>query len=526
MIATALLAAALQAAPGAAAAPPSLAAYRAALDHLYDGRPEDALERLGPLSAGPPEDPLGVYLQALVLCWRLEQRAEAAALDREFEQRVARALLLADERLKNDPADVRARLARGAAYGVRSRFHMFRGHRGDAARDAVRMREDLLQVRERDPENREALFGLGLYDYYGDVLPRVAKVLRFLARMPGGDRSRGLARIEEAAEGATLHQVEVKAQLYEIYAFFEDRPDLALAEIRELRRRYPGWPLWGLKLAEHLRDRVGDYRESAAVAAQMIAPRKGREQGPGALALARLSLGESLLLDLRPSEARRALLPVKDGLPGMPALAAQVRLLLGRGLEMEGDRDGAAVHFRAAAGGPDKETRRRAEDALDHPLPPGQVRALHSLGEARRAREAGRTREAASGYADALLAWPASAEAILGVADTALAEGETERARELMDRLDERELTAPPWLRPWAHLLRGQLLDLEGRREAAVQLYKKVLQDACAPPATRERAAAATRSPFRRPASGSGARSGFRPQLARPGAISTGACTA
>src|SRR6185436_7077183 len=104
--------------------------------------------------------------------------------------------------------------------------HMFRGHRGDAAREAVRMREDLLAVREGDPGNREALFGLGLYDYYSDVLPRVAKVLRFLARMPGGDRDRGLRYIEEASEGAVLHEVEVRAQLYEIYAFYEDRPDL------------------------------------------------------------------------------------------------------------------------------------------------------------------------------------------------------------------------------------------------------------------------------------------------------------
>jgi hypothetical protein len=508
MIAAALLSAALQAPPAGALKPPrpppSHAAYRAALDHLYDGRPEAALERLGELSAGSPEDPLGVYLQALVLCWRLEQRPEAAALDREFEQRVARAVTLAEERLKKDPEDGRALLARGAAHGVRSRFHMFRGHRGDAARDAVRMREDLLRLREQEPGDREALFGLGLYDYYADVLPRIAKVLRFLARMPGGNRARGLDLIEEAREGAALHEVEVKAQLYEIYAFYEDRPDLALHEIRDLRRRYPGWPLWGLKLAEHLRDRVGDFRESAGVANDILAPRRGGTPGPGAAALARLSLGESLLLDLRPAAARRALLPVKDGVPGLPALAAQARLLLGRSLEMEGDRDGAAVHYRAAAGGPDRETRRRAEDALARPLPAGHARALHSLGEARRDREAGRAREAAAGYRAALEAWPDSAEAALGVADATLQDGEVERARDLIEGIDEKRLAAPPFLRPWARLLEGELLDLAGRREGAVQLYKKVSKDPCATPEIRERASAGARAPFRRPSAATG----------------------
>jgi tetratricopeptide (TPR) repeat protein len=502
MIAAAFLAAALQATP-AGPAPPSLTAYRAALDHLYDGRAETALERLAALGAGSPGDPLGVYLEALVLCWRLEQRPESGALDREFQQRVGRALSLADERLKRDPADVRARLARGAAHGVRSRFHMTRGQRGDAARDAVRMREDLMQVRVLNPDHREALFGLGLYDYYADVLPRMAKVLRFLARMPGGDRARGLAMIEEAREGATLHEVEVKAQLYEIYAFYEERPELALEEIRDLHRRYPGWPLWSLKLAEHLRERLGNYRESAAVAAATIAPRG--QSGPGAMALARLSLGESLLLDLRPVEARRALLPAKDGLPGMPALAARARLLLGRSLEMEGDRDGAAVHYRAAADGPDRDTRRQAERALAHPRPPGEVRALHFLGEARRDGETGRGREAAANYRDALEAWPSSTEAALGVADAAIREGELERARELLRTLDRDGLQAPPFLRAWAHLLEGELLDLEGRREPAVQLYKKVLTDPCAAAGVRQRAGAAARTPFRRLGSGAGA---------------------
>ena len=508
MIAAAVLGVALQAPPAGTPEPPrpppSHEVYRSALDHLYDGRAEVALKRLASLSAGPPEDPLGVYLQALVLCWRLEQRPESGALDREFEQRVARAIQLADERLEKDPADLRALLSRGAAYGVRSRFHMFRGHRGDAARDAVHMREDLLQVRERDPGDREALFGLGLYDYYADVLPRMAKVLRFLARMPGGNRTRGLGLIEEAGDGAALHEVEVKAQLYEIYAFYEDRPDLALHEIRGLRQRYPGWPLWGLKLSEHLRARLGDYRECAAVAEEILGRQRGREAGPGAEALARLSLGECLLLDLRPAAARRALLPVKDGSPGVTALAAQVRFLLGKSLEMEGDKDGAAVHYRAAAGGPDRETRRRAEEALERPLPLSHARALHSLGEARRDREARRGREAAAAYRAALEAWPASAEAALGVADEALRDGEVDRARELIDGLDQRRLGEPPFLRPWARLLEGELLDLAGRRESAVQLYKKVLQDPCASPEVRERAAVAAKAPFRRPGAASG----------------------
>ncbi|HET9314441.1 MAG TPA: hypothetical protein VFQ51_02585, partial [Vicinamibacteria bacterium] len=226
MTAAVLAAAALlQAAPAPdALRRPQDDAYRHALDLLYDGRPEQALSSLSRARQRVPEDPIGPYLESLVAVWRLEQYPPSAAADRDLFRRIDEATRLADAALRKEPKDLRALLARGAAQGVRSRFHLFRGQRSDAAQAAVRMREDLLAVHEADPSCVDALFGLGLYDYYADVLPRLAKVLRFLARMPGGDRERGLQRMESAGEGSLFHDDEVQAQLYEVYAFYEHDP--------------------------------------------------------------------------------------------------------------------------------------------------------------------------------------------------------------------------------------------------------------------------------------------------------------
>ena len=110
------------------------------------------------------------------------------------------------------------------------------------------MREDLLEARVLVPDSKDVAFGLGLYDYYVDVLPRIAKLLRFFARIPGGDRrARPRAPIESAREGSILHDTEVQVQLYEDYAYYEEKPDAALAEIRGLHERYPGSPLWALQ---------------------------------------------------------------------------------------------------------------------------------------------------------------------------------------------------------------------------------------------------------------------------------------
>lgn len=498
MIALALATLLAAAPPADALRRPHDGALRAALDLLYDGRPGDARRALDAVRRQAPADAVPAYLDALVEVWQVEQKPPSPAVDRAFLERADAALAAANAALAAQPDDLRALLARGATQGVRSRFHLFRGQRTDAARAAARMREDLLRVREAAPASADAAFGVGLYDYYADVLSRFAKVLRFLAGLPGGDRARGLALVESAGEGSLFHDDEVQAQLYEIYAFYEDRPDRALGEARGMRRRHPGWPLWGLRLAEHLRDRMGLYAESARVARELVetADRGLPNYQGAALVQARVSLAESLVADLRFADARRELLAVKEG-PEAAPVAARARLLLGRCLESEGDREGAVAHYRRAAQSSDREVRRRAEAALRSPMPAGEVEHLALLAQARRLHEAGRARDASEAYRRALRAWPASREASLMVAEDEIQHGDAERARDAVAEAEGDDHPDPPWLRPLADLLRGHLYDVAGQRGRAVIEYKKVLERPLGRADLRERAEDGVRRPFR-----------------------------
>jgi tetratricopeptide (TPR) repeat protein len=477
----------------AALAAPHDGEARRALDLVYQGRLDASLQQLARLGQQHPDDPLLAYLQALAMVWKVEQLG-TEALDRELLRRVDHAVSLADQRLRAAPRDTRALLARGAAHGVRSRYHFLRLERTGAARAGVRMREDLLRVREMEPENVDAFFGLGLYDYYADVLSPLARVVRFVARMPGGDRRRGLELIGRA-RGSAWHDVEVQAQLYDIHAFWEQLPDRALAAARALRQRYPGWPLWGLRLCEHLRQRMGLYGESARVAREMLAQgARGEPNYAGAsVHRARLELGEALLLDLRLDEARAELAP----LAGTPA-AAHARLLLGRAAEMAGDRAGALAEYRqAAAAAGDRQLRKRAEQAAARALPAPQVRAVPLLAQARRAREAGQRDAAAQLYRQALQAWPGSEEAAVRVAEAELARGDLAAARRALDTAERPDHPQPPWVAGWALLLRAQLRDLDGQRAAAVSAYKKVLETPYGQDELAGRAADGVRRAFR-----------------------------
>jgi hypothetical protein len=471
---------------------------RRALDLLYDGFTDAALERFRALVAADPGDPLALYFQALALCWKIEQRPETTAGDAELQTLIDRVLALtaAGDAPTDAPAP-RARLARGGAFGVRSRLALFRRDSRAAARAAAAMRAELLPLRAHESLGADAEFGVGLYDYYADVLPRAAKVLRFFLGLPGGDRARGLAAIESARAGSAFHGVEAAVQLYEIDVYYEDAPDRALTEIRQLHARYPRSPLWALKLAEHLRERLGRYAESAVVAREILtaAERGDSNFGPGAAALARLAYGECLLLDLRPAEARQALIASFDGLA--PESTLRARLLVGRTFELERERAEAIPYYRAASHATDPEVRQAAERAVARPLPETELRAFPHLAAARRLREAGRVHDSAEAYRRALGAWDECLEARLRVAEDDIHQGRLAEARDALRILTAAARPSPPWVGAWTRLLRAYVEDAAPRRTLAVKLYKQVLYEPLGDPDLVREATLRLRVPFR-----------------------------
>jgi thioredoxin-like negative regulator of GroEL len=172
------------------------------------------------------------------------------------------------------------------------------------------------------------------------------------------------------------------------------------------------------------------------------------------------------------------------------------------------------------------------------PIAPARVRALAALGEARRRREAKRFPWRREGDAEnqrgrihsggandviplareALRDWPQSMEAALTLVEERLAAGDASGALAAWPRPDPRQQEETPWLRPWEWLLVGERLDLEGRREEAVQQYKKVLQDPFRRADLEERAEAGIKRLFvpRQATNGLGARARFQQRFPQP----------
>jgi hypothetical protein len=103
-----------------------------------------------------------------------------------------------------------------------------------AARDGKRIKTALERSIALDPDLDDAYFGVGMYQYYADVAPATAKILRFLLRLPGGNRTEGLARMLRARTRGRLLQGEAEYQLQVIYLWYEHRTDLAVGILQSL----------------------------------------------------------------------------------------------------------------------------------------------------------------------------------------------------------------------------------------------------------------------------------------------------
>jgi hypothetical protein len=466
-VATLAVAVLVAACPQAAAGPPATerthdAEARAALALVYDGDFPGAEARLAALAGAHPDDPVLPYLQALALEWRLEQDPSSRAHDLEVLALADRSLALADAALARDAVDGRALLARGAAHGAKSRLHLFRWEKGPASREAVRMREALVAARADGEDAVDLDFGLGLYDYYADTLPRLFKLVAFVLRIPGGDRERGILSIARVARGGSLfHDDEARVQMYDIHSYFERRPDRALHWIREMRRLHPGWPLWGLKLAQLLGRPMGLWAESAAVAREIIATAERGEHPnyqPVVADMARVLVAEAFLGDLRFEEARRAALAASP-VPGASWVAERKERVLARCRDLA-----------------------RAEGSAE-------ARALALLARARRLHDQGEETEAEATCLQAFQVHPASDEARLCAARASLRAGRTAAARSLAAAV----LDGEPWLRPFARLVLARSLEHAGDRAEALTAYRRVWEEPLGREALRAEAAAAVR---------------------------------
>ena len=136
-----------------------------------------------------------------------------------------------------------------------------------------------------------------MYRYYADIAPAALRMLRWLLRLPGGNREEGLRQIEDARRGGQIVRGEAAYQLHLIYLWYEKRSGDALTLVRELQDRYPHNPLFYQIEAEIHDIYFHDAAASLAASSDLLARAKAGSVRDAELASVRARLNTAIQLD-------------------------------------------------------------------------------------------------------------------------------------------------------------------------------------------------------------------------------------
>ena len=269
---------------------------------------------------------------------------EAAA----FYEALDQALRLARKRVEANPRDADAHYQVGAALGLRASYAATvegsAGRAFRAAREAYNEHEAVLKL---DPRRKDAGLVVGTYRY---IVSALSLPLRWAAYMAGfgGDKTRGIRMIEEAAAYNGDNQDDARFSLVLLYNR-EKRYDEAVQQLEFLRRRYPRNRLLWLETGSTFL-RAGRPADAERILNEGFVQFAGdeRERMFGEKALWLYKRGAARAALRRGAEAEQDLRQ-SISLEGRKWVHGRAHLELGKLALGAGNRDGARREFQMAA---------------------------------------------------------------------------------------------------------------------------------------------------------------------------------
>jgi hypothetical protein len=448
--------------------------YDAILDARFDAAESELARACGPA----PREACDVLAPTLTW-WRILMDPESRVLDNRFAAETERAIKSTEAWTAREPDNAEAHFYAGGAYAARVQWRVLRDEKLAAARDGKRIKQALERAVALDPELDDAYFGIGLYQYYADVAPAAAKMLRFLLMLPGGDKTEGLAQMRRARAGGQLLRGEADYQLQIIYLWYEKRSDLAAGLLESLNDRYPRNPLFLAELAD-VQDRYQhDVMASLATWRALLADAHAGRVNEAQVAEARARLGIARQLealhqtDLALAEVR-ALLALRPARPAGTMAAAY--LALGEGEDRLGHRDAAVAAYRlasAASPAPDpQDIRHRAADRIRRAPDAGDREAYRLSLEGLRKLERGDEAGAESLLARSLILDPKSPVARYRYARVLLANKDDAGALAQLEGTIRAARDCPGPIAASAYYEAARILERLSQRERAIQYYR------------------------------------------------------
>jgi tetratricopeptide (TPR) repeat protein len=212
------------------------------IELLYDSKFDEAEDLFQNIVAEKPKDPAGYFYLAMVTWSRLASGFWSGEMVDQYGDRIDTAIFIANKKIEEEKADAFTYFYLGGALGFKGRFQLMQQKWLSSFFLALEAIKALETCQAMDPNNKDVLLGLGIFDYYTARLSGVLKFLSYLL-IHEGNKVEGLRKLHVAAEEAIYSSTEAKSLLLHIYLFLEDAHyPKAIVLAQELAERFDQAP--------------------------------------------------------------------------------------------------------------------------------------------------------------------------------------------------------------------------------------------------------------------------------------------
>lgn len=208
---------------------------------LYNLKFEAAETHFQKVIVDSPEKPIGYFYMAMATWSRLAAGFWGPETVKEYTKRIDQTIKIAKRRIDSGQADSYDYFYLGGALGFKGRFELMERKWFSAfllASDAI----DALNIcLEMDPDNKDVMLGLGIFDYYTAKFSGVLKFLAYLL-LHRGNTVEGIRKLNVAAHEAVYSTSEAKNTLLHIYLFLEEDYVNSLPLTEDLASKYKDNP--------------------------------------------------------------------------------------------------------------------------------------------------------------------------------------------------------------------------------------------------------------------------------------------
>lgn len=192
-----------------------------------------------------PDDPAGYYFSAMIEFWKININKADASYDDVFLDKVEKVVEVADKKLEKDENDFYALLYKGGAIGYRGLLRSIRESWLKAAEDGKVALNLLSKATKLNSQNKDALFGIGVYNYFAEYVPEKYPLLKpLLIIFPSGNKSLGLQQIRETSQEGIYAKTEANYILAFLYLFYEKNYFEAERYSKILYEQFPENPVF------------------------------------------------------------------------------------------------------------------------------------------------------------------------------------------------------------------------------------------------------------------------------------------